>query len=225
MENFSTLGLPEQLLHSLKAMQFHTPTPIQSQTIPPALQGSDILGSAQTGTGKTAAYGIPLVAHVLAQPNNAALVLTPTRELAIQVLDTLRLLLGKNTDIKTALLIGGDSMPKQLRQLSAKPRIVVGTPGRINDHLERRTLSLSSTNFLVLDETDRMLDMGFSAQLQEIVRYLPEKRQTLMFSATMAAEIVKVAGSYLQDPVRIAIGSTTLPTAGITPRSATSLSQ
>jgi len=216
MENFSVLGLPERLLNSLKLMQFTTPTPIQSQTIPPALQGSDVLGSAQTGTGKTAAYGIPLVAHVLAQPTNAALVLTPTRELAAQVLETIHLLLGKNSDIKTSLLIGGDSMVKQLRQLSSKPRIVVGTPGRINDHLERGTLHLSHTNFLVLDETDRMLDMGFSAQLQEIVRYLPKARQTLMFSATMAPEIVRIANTYLNDPVRIAIGSTTTPIAAIT---------
>ena len=216
MENFNALGLPERLLQSLKGMQFHTPTPIQSQTIPPALLGSDILGSAQTGTGKTAAYGIPLVAHTLALNTNAALVLTPTRELAIQVLDTLHQLLGKHSEVKTALLIGGDSMTKQLRQLSAKPRIIVGTPGRINDHLERRTVSLAHTNFLVLDETDRMLDMGFSAQLQEIVRYLPAKRQTLMFSATMAPEIIKIANTYLQDPVRIAIGSTSSPTAAIT---------
>jgi len=215
MENFNSLGLPERLLSSLKAMQFHSPTPIQSQTIPPALTGSDILGSAQTGTGKTAAYGIPLVAHVLAQPTNAALVLAPTRELAIQVLDTLHQLIGKHSEVKTALLIGGDSMPKQLRQLSLKPRVVVGTPGRINDHLERGTLQLNQTNFLVLDETDRMLDMGFTAQIQEIIRYMPEKRQTLMFSATMAPEIVRVANSYLQDPVRIAVGSTTTPMAAI----------
>jgi superfamily II DNA/RNA helicase len=203
-------------LNSLKLMQFTTPTPIQSQTIPPALQGSDVLGSAQTGTGKTAAYGIPLVAHVLAQPTNAALVLAPTRELAAQVLETINLLLGKHSEIKTSLLIGGDSMVKQLRQLQAKPRVVVGTPGRINDHLERGTLNLSHTNFLVLDETDRMLDMGFSAQLQEIVRYLPKVRQTLMFSATMAPEIVRIANTYLNDPVRIAVGSTTTPTAAIT---------
>lgn len=216
MKHFNALGLPEQLLQSLQAMQFHTPTPIQAETIPAALQGGDILGSAQTGTGKTAAYGIPLVNHLLKHPTRSALVLTPTRELAIQVLETVKQLLGKNTDIKTALLIGGDSMPKQLRQLSAKPRVIVGTPGRINDHLERRTLSLSATDFLVLDETDRMLDMGFSAQLQEIVRHLPEKRQTLMFSATMSPEIVKIAGSYLNDPLRIAVGTTNSPIAAIT---------
>jgi len=216
MENFGILGLPERLMNSLKLMKFHQPTPIQAQTIPSALEGKDILGSAQTGTGKTAAYGIPLIAHVLAGGDRSALVLTPTRELAMQVLDTLHQLLGKGSDVKTALLIGGDPITKQFRRLEAKPRIVVGTPGRIVDHLSRKTLSLADTTFWVLDEMDRMLDMGFAEQLQDIIPHLPEKRQTLMFSATMEPAIVKAANAYLSDPVRIAVGSTTSPVAGIT---------
>lgn len=216
MEDFKSLGLPQGLLQSLAAMNFTTPTPIQAQTIPLALQGSDILGSAQTGTGKTAAYVIPMVSHLVNNPSDAALILTPTRELAVQVLDTVHLMTGRKSGIFTALLIGGDPMFKQLKQLRHKPRIIVGTPGRINDHLMRGTLSLENVKFFVLDETDRMLDMGFSVQLQKIAQYLPAKRQTLMFSATMAPTIVKIAQTYLKNEVRVAVGSTTTPTEKIT---------
>jgi ATP-dependent RNA helicase DeaD len=216
MDNFQSLGLPQTLLQALTFMQFNTPTPIQAQTIPIALKGQDVLGSAQTGTGKTAAYGIPLVSHILNNTKSMALVLAPTRELAVQVEGILRQLLGKGSPIRTALIIGGESMFKQLSQLKTNPRIIVGTPGRINDHLDRGTLRLNQANFIVFDETDRMLDMGFLVQLQEIVKYLPEKRQTLMFSATMAPSIVKVAQSYLTNPQRISIGSTTAPRDHIT---------
>ncbi len=211
MENFKSLGLPESLMHCLEHMNFKVPTPIQAETIPLALQGKDILGSAQTGTGKTAAFGIPLVSYLLNSPTGSAVVLLPTRELATQVLDTLKKLLGRKSVIKSALLIGGEPMPRQLRDLHAKPRLIVGTPGRVNDHLERGTLKLDHTKFLVLDETDRMLDMGFSVQLERIVKCLPKNRQTLMFSATMADSIVKMAQKYLNDPVRISVGSTTAP--------------
>ena len=216
MENFQSLGLPEVLLKSLKDMGFITPTPIQAQAIPVALEGRDILGSAQTGTGKTGAYLIPLVANMLANKASGALVLTPTRELATQVIDALKQLLGKGSEIKTALLIGGEPMFKQLNQLKNNPKIIVGTPGRINDHLARRSLSLAKTNFVVFDETDRMLDLGFSVQLQEIAKYLPQERQMLMFSATMAQEILKLAYSYLKDSVRITVGSTTSPVKSVT---------
>lgn len=211
MENFQTFGLPKPLLNALQAMQFHKPTPIQAQTIPPAMEGSDILGSAQTGTGKTGAFGIALVTYLLKNAHGAALVLTPTRELALQVLDTLKQLLGRQSPIATALLIGGDSMFKQLKQLKSHPRLIVGTPGRINDHLLRGSLTLSKTGFLVLDETDRMLDMGFTIQIQKILQHLPAERQTLMFSATMDQSIVKMAHTYLSNPVRISVGSTTTP--------------
>ena len=216
MENFETLGLPPELMGALAYLKFTTPTPIQAQAIPPALEGKDILGSAQTGTGKTAAFGIPLIAHLLENPTSSALVMTPTRELAVQVMQMLENLLGDGTGIHTALLIGGESMQKQFSQLRARPRLVVGTPGRINDHLKRRTLNVSQTRFLVLDETDRMLDMGFGIQIDAIVKFLPAPRQTLLFSATLPANIVKLSGKYMTDPVRVSVGSTTSPIAKIT---------
>lgn len=215
MQDFLSMGLPQPLLRSLEQMQFVTPTPIQAQAIPPALEGRDILGSAQTGTGKTAAFSIPMIVKLLANPRSHALVMTPTRELATQVLDMIQKLLGKNSSIKTALLIGGDSMQKQLQQLRMRPRIIAGTPGRINDHLTRGTLMLNETDFLVLDETDRMLDMGFGVQLERIAKYLTAKRQTLLFSATLPNDIIKLSQKYVKDPVRVAVGSTSTPIAKI----------
>lgn len=215
MQSFTEAGLPPQLLRSLERMGFITPTPIQAQAIPPAMLGRDIMGTAQTGTGKTAAFGVPLVSTLLSSPRGSALVLLPTRELAAQVMDALQQLLG-DTRIPTALLIGGESMPKQFQQLRMRPRLIVGTPGRINDHLERGTLMLHDTRFLVLDETDRMLDLGFGAQLEAIARFLTAKRQTLMFSATLPDNILKLAGKYLTDPVRISIGSTTAKATNVT---------
>lgn len=208
MQNFAELGLPQNLMNALTAMKFTTPTPIQAQAIPLAMQGRDILGSAQTGTGKTGAFGIPLVSRLLNSPRGSAMVLLPTRELAVQVVDALQQMLGKSSYIKTALIIGGESMGKQLAQLRMRPRIIVGTPGRINDHLERGSLMLHDTNFLVLDETDRMLDMGFEIQLERIFKFLPKERQTLMFSATLPANIVKLSSKYLNNPERISVGST-----------------
>ena len=215
MTQFSSMGLPEALTNRLTTIGFTEPTPIQSQAIPVALTGKDILGSAQTGTGKTAAFGIPLLAKLLTSDTGSALVLTPTRELAMQVMDALRTMLGEQTQIKTAILIGGAPIQKQLRQLKKNPRIVVGTPGRVNDHLNRGTLSLSATDFLVLDETDRMLDMGFSVQIDAIVEHMPTKRQTLLFSATLPKNILRVADQYLYEPTRIAVSKTTSPTANI----------
>lgn len=211
MKDFTSLGLPQPLMRALEQMQFTTPTPIQAQAIPPALEGKDVLGSAQTGTGKTAAFGIPLVTRLMNSPRGSALVMTPTRELAVQVLDALKQLLGKRSTIGTALLIGGESMPKQLEQLRGRPRIIVGTPGRINDHLERGSLMLHEAGFLVLDETDRMLDMGFSVQIERIMKYLPKQRQTLLFSATLPKEIVKIAHTYLTNPVQVSVGAPSAP--------------
>ncbi|MDE3016410.1 MAG: DEAD/DEAH box helicase [Pseudomonadota bacterium] len=196
-------------------MGFTTPTPIQAAAIPPALLGRDVLGTAQTGTGKTAAFGIPMVNTLLGNPRGSALVLLPTRELAVQVMDTLIQLLG-DSRMATALLIGGESMPKQFQQLKMRPRVIVGTPGRINDHLQRGTLVLHDTRFLVLDETDRMLDMGFHTQLEAIARYLTAQRQTLMFSATLPDNILKLADRYLTNPVRVSIGSTTATATKVT---------
>ena len=215
MENFDSLGLPPYLMGALAYMKFTTPTPIQAAAIPPALEGKDILGSAQTGTGKTGAFGIPLIAKLLNSPRSAALVMTPTRELAVQVMDMLEQLLGADSGINTALLIGGESMPKQFSQLRARPRLIVGTPGRINDHLTRGTCKLSDTDFLVLDETDRMLDMGFGIQIDAIVKHMTAKRQTLMFSATFPPNIVKMSEKYMNEPVRIEVGRNNTPMASI----------
>ena len=211
MSDFSQFGLPAQLNTALERMKYTTPTPIQLQAIPLALKGHDILGSAQTGTGKTAAFGIPLVAKILNNPRGNAIVLTPTRELAAQVMTVITGLLGQRSFVQAALLIGGDSMHKQTAQLKMRPRIIVGTPGRINDHLERGNLILHDTNYLVLDETDRMLDMGFGIQIDRIVKFLPATRQTLMFSATIPPEIVKMSAKYLKSPERIAVGSVNTP--------------
>ena len=206
--DFNGFGLPLKLLQSLVRMQFNTPTPIQLQAIPLALAGRDILGSAQTGTGKTGAFGIPLIAKLMDNAQASALIMTPTRELATQVLAALQQMIPVQT-IRTALLIGGEPMPKQFRQLQGQPRLIVGTPGRINDHLQRGTLKLNNTRFLVLDETDRMLDMGFGIQIERIVNHVPKERQTMMFSATLPPGIVKLSSKYLNNPERISAGSTT----------------
>lgn len=214
MQNFNDADLPQPLLDRLSAIGFTTPTPIQQKAIPEALKGSDILGSAQTGTGKTGAFGIPLASFLMQNESSNALVLLPTRELAIQVEKALQTFMGRNK-ISTALLIGGESMPKQLSQLRKSPRLVIGTPGRINDHLERKTLTFKNTHFLVLDEMDRMLDMGFDVQLEAIAKFLPEKRQTLMFTATMPKKMEQLAARYLKKPVRIAVGDNQKPALNI----------
>ncbi|MGN7437336.1 MAG: DEAD/DEAH box helicase [Alcanivorax sp.] len=208
MKNFDGLGLHSVLQKSLKHMNYTTPTPIQAQAIPVALEGRDILGSAQTGTGKTAAFAIPLVQALLSDERKTALVMTPTRELGKQVMDIMQKLIGPKSNIKTAFLIGGDSMGKQNAHLKRRPRLIVGTPGRINDHLERGNLNLDQVGFLVLDETDRMLDMGFSIQIDRIVKHMPDDRQTLLFSATLPKNITAMADKYQKNPERIAIGST-----------------
>lgn len=206
MTNFESFGLSAALNASLARMHYTAPTPIQAQAIPLALSGRDILGSAQTGTGKTGAFSIPLVEMVLQNPRGCALVLTPTRELAKQVMDVIHQLLGKESKIKTAFIIGGDAYAKQVAQIKARPRIIVGTPGRINDHLGTFPQLLADTQFLVLDETDRMLDMGFGVQLDAIAKFLPEKRQTLMFSATLPKGIEALSAKYLVNPERVSAG-------------------
>jgi superfamily II DNA/RNA helicase len=211
---FDGFGLPAKLAHALRRIHFTTPTPIQAQAIPLALEGKDILGSAQTGTGKTGAFGIPVIAGMMEDPEAMALIMTPTRELASQIVDALTPMIP-TADIRTALLIGGESMPRQLRQLDRKPRLIVGTPGRINDHLERGNLKLDRVRYLVLDETDRMLDMGFGIQIERILKHVPAERQTLLFSATLPPNIGKLSSRYMRDPVRIAAGPTTTPAANI----------
>ncbi len=209
--DFEHLGIPGKLVESLKRMQITVPTPIQSATIPIALLGSDILASAQTGTGKTVAYAIPLIIKLTASQHSTALILTPTRELAMQVNQTLNQILGNDSSFRTTLLIGGAPMGKQFAELKRRPQLIVGTPGRITDHLQRGSLVLDKTNFLIIDEADRMLDMGFGIQLDKIAEYLPEVRQTLMFSATVPSNIEKLSKKYLRDPQRISVGSSVLP--------------
>ena len=211
MNTFNELGLPDSLTQSLTRIGLIKPTEIQAQTIPLALEGNDILGSAQTGTGKTMAFTLPLVNHLLNNPNATALVLAPIREIAQQVMNALKSLVGDSRDFNTALIIGGEPYPKQLMQLKSRPRVVIGTPGRIIDHLERGTLRVDNLECLVLDETDRMFDMGFGIQLDHIISKLPTKRQTMMFSATIPPAIEKLAGKYLNEPKRVAVGSATLP--------------
>ncbi len=206
MKNFEGFGLSPALAKSLVHMKYEAPTPIQAQAIPLALDGHDIMGTAQTGTGKTAAFAIPLIEKLLTNPKGSALVLTPTRELGKQIMEIMHQLLGPKSNIKTAFIIGGEPMGKQLKQLRARPRLIIGTPGRINDHLERGTMMLNDTGFLVLDETDRMLDMGFTVQLEKIFKYMPEKRQTLMFSATLPKNILKLSEKYLSNPKRVSVG-------------------
>ncbi len=202
MTGFSTFGLSAAMLQKLEEINFTAATPVQEKAIPLAMEGKDVLATAQTGTGKTAAFGLPLVHHLMNNPHSTALVMTPTRELAVQVMTQIKLFLPDN-NMKFAVLIGGESILKQLTHLKSRPRIIVGTPGRINDHLERNSLTLKKTDFLVLDEADRMLDMGFGPQLEAICKFLPEQRQTLMFSATVPPNIMKLAGNYLKDPVRV----------------------
>ncbi len=207
IETFEGFGLPATLAACLTKMNYTTPTPIQAQAIPFALDGRDILGSAQTGTGKTAAFSIPMIAAMINDPTLSAVVLTPTRELAMQVMDVAKQMIERGTGIRTALLIGGEQMYKQFKQLNDRPRLIIGTPGRVNDHLRRNPNLFDQTRFIVLDEADRMLDMGFSVQIDTILDACAEERQTLMFSATFAPKILKFAQTYLKNPQRVEIAS------------------
>jgi len=215
MQSFNELNIDINLKNSISRANFKIPTPVQSQSIPIGLNGKDILGTAQTGTGKTLAFCIPLINKLIIDKNAFALVICPTRELATQVMNFIKNLINDKINIKTALLIGGESMQRQLRQLGKRSRIIVGTPGRINDHLKRKNLNLSATKYLVLDETDRMLDMGFAPQIQMILKFVPKDHQTLLFSATLPKDILRISEKYLTKPTRISVGSTTVPIAKI----------
>ena len=211
MSNFEQFQLPPSLLGSLNKMSFVEPTPIQAKAIPFGLEGRDVLGLAQTGTGKTAAFGIPLAVRLMEQPHQSALILAPTRELAMQIHAFMRKLADKNTTLKCALLIGGASMSFQVRDLRAKARIIIATPGRLVDHLNRNPKLLVRSSMLVLDEADRMLDMGFLPQLKTIFKALPKIRQTYMFSATFPNNIRKLAAEFLHNPVEVAVGEPSTP--------------
>ncbi|MFA6522331.1 MAG: DEAD/DEAH box helicase [Patescibacteria group bacterium] len=199
---FEDFGLSPKLFQAIDK-SFKTPTPIQARVIPLALQGKDVIGIAQTGTGKTLAFGIPMLEKLVAQ-NGQGLILLPTRELALQVDEALRAI-GQGMGLKTAVLIGGASNETQKKLLYRQPHIVVATPGRLMDHLEQRTFDLRRLSIIVLDEADRMFDIGFMPQITKILQHAPKDRQTLLFSATMPDSIVKIVHLYMKTPVRIDI--------------------
>ena len=171
MTNFNALGISKEILFNLKNLGLITPTPIQKEAIIPVLEGKDILANAKTGTGKTAAFGIPLIQKLKENKQVTSVILTPTRELALQVDKHLKDLMGNNTKVKSLVIIGGESIQKQIKLIRNKPQLIIGTPGRICDHLNKGTLDLNRVSYLVLDETDRMLDLGFSIQIKKILKY------------------------------------------------------
>ncbi|WP_395344968.1 DEAD/DEAH box helicase [Ningiella sp. W23] len=205
---FKDLNLPEPLLQALEKVGYEKPSPIQAKSIPFLLDGKDLLGQAQTGTGKTAAFALPMLANI--NPDEQfvqLLVLAPTRELAIQVSEAFQVYASFSKKIKVLPVYGGQSYDNQIRQLKRGVQVVVGTPGRIIDHIKRKTLKLDQLKFLVLDEADEMLRMGFIDDVELILSHAPEQRQTALFSATMPAPIKKITQRYLKDPEHIKIAS------------------
>lgn len=201
--SFYGLGIAPKILETLSRLSFTVPTPIQHKAIPQAIEGKDMIGIAQTGTGKTLAFAIPVIQR-LAQGRGRCLVLAPTRELAIQIDETFRKL-APVFGIKTAVLIGGAAMGLQIQALRKNPRVIIATPGRLVDHMERHTIMMADVNILVLDEADRMLDMGFLPSIERILKAIPKDRQTLLFSATIPAEIMKIATTYMKLPVSVEV--------------------
>ncbi|PLT27967.1 DEAD/DEAH box helicase [Peribacillus deserti] len=201
MTLFSELGLDKSTIKSIEKMGFEEATPIQAQTIPLAIEGSDIIGQAQTGTGKTAAFGIPLMEKIeINEEHVQGIVIAPTRELAIQVSEELYKL-GFGKRVRVMAVYGGQDIDRQIRALKKKPHIIVGTPGRLLDHIKRKTLRLGNVNTVVLDEADEMLNMGFIEDIESILSEVPEEnRQTLLFSATMPGPIRKIAEKFMHDP-------------------------
>ena len=210
LTSFQDFGLADALMRALKEENYHTPTPIQAQTIPLALGGRDVIGIAQTGTGKTASFALPILHRLLLQrakpqPKTArVLVLSPTRELSGQILDSFNTY-GRHIRLSSALAIGGVPMGRQVRSVMPGVEVLVATPGRLLDLVQSNGLKLNSVEFLVLDEADRMLDMGFINDIRKIVAKLPIRRQTLFFSATMPKDIAELADAMLRDPARVAV--------------------
>ncbi len=215
--SFSELGLPAKILQAVEAAGYLTPTPIQAEAIRPALAGRDVVGIAQTGTGKTAAFALPMLSRMLATKGTRSLIMAPTRELAIQIDDTFSKL-SRGLGVRRAVVIGGAGMGPQITALRNRPDVVIATPGRLLDHMERKTLDLSQFSIVVLDEADRMLDMGFWPQIRRIFAALPKQRQTMLFSATMPPEITQLANGQMQKPVRIEIARSGTTAAGVSQR-------
>ncbi|SHI88267.1 DEAD/DEAH box helicase [Wenxinia saemankumensis] len=209
--DFDMLGLAPRLTAALSEQGLTQPTPIQAQAIPHVMDGRDVMGLAQTGTGKTAAYGLPMLDALLKDGGKApargarALVLAPTRELVNQIADSLGAFAGEGSHLRVLRVVGGVGINPQIKRLEKGAHVLVATPGRLIDLLDRKAVSLSETGYLVLDEADQMLDMGFIHALRTISKHLPEERQTLLFSATMPKLMAEIAGSYLKDPVRVQV--------------------
>ncbi|WP_246288945.1 DEAD/DEAH box helicase [Bacillus haikouensis] len=207
MTKFSDLNLSASTLKSVKRMGFEEATPIQASTIPAGLEGKDIIGQAQTGTGKTTAFGIPMIEKIdMKNPNVQALVIAPTRELAIQVSEELYRI-GSDKRARVLSVYGGQDIQRQIRAMKKNPHIIVGTPGRLLDHIKRRTLKLDNVETLVLDEADEMLNMGFIEDIESILETVPSTRQTLLFSATMPDPIRRIAERFMTDPEVIKVKS------------------
>lgn len=215
MTQYTEMSLPVQLQKALGKLNFSEPTKIQAAVIPIATEGRDLIACAETGSGKTAAYGIPMISRLLEFPESNALILAPTRELVHQIADFFRELTTYTPGMNVTSIVGGADMRKQLNALKRQPRVIVATPGRLIDHLKRRSIQLQSTNVLVLDEGDRMIDMGFAPQLEEILKYLPKERQTSLFTATMTDKVRKLAQKYLQKPENITVGAASQPVSAI----------
>ncbi|KRK88128.1 DEAD/DEAH box helicase [Lentilactobacillus sunkii] len=209
---FSELGLSDHLLTAISNSGFEEATPIQAETIPMVLKGEDVIGQAQTGTGKTAAFGLPILQKIdFDNPNVQALIISPTRELAIQTQEEIYRL-GKDEKAKVQVVYGGADIRRQINALKGHPQIIVGTPGRILDHIRRHTLKLEHVKTLVLDEADEMLNMGFLDDIEDIIKQTPKERQTLLFSATMPAQIKRVGVQFMKDPHQVTIKAKELTT-------------
>ncbi|MBU2634398.1 MAG: DEAD/DEAH box helicase [Nanoarchaeota archaeon] len=207
---FEDFNLNKELLQSLKELGFQEPTEIQEKSIPPILEGKDVMGESATGSGKTLAFGVGIIKQVIPKQGLQALIVTPTRELAEQVKDSLRIFSKKN-NLNIISIYGGVSLDKQVLKL-IKAEVVISTPGRTLDHLRRRTINLSKVKLLVLDEADRMLDMGFIDDVGQIISQCPKKRQTLLFSATLSSKIQKLADRYMYNPIRVSAEAMVDPT-------------
>ena len=205
VQNFNDLPLSKDVLRGIKALGFERPSPIQAQSIMPLLEGRDVIGQAQTGTGKTAAFGIPMVESIdLSDRRVQGLVLAPTRELAVQIADHVSRI-SRYTGVRVCSIYGGESINRQIQQLKRGVHIVVGTPGRVIDHLERGTLKLRAVRMVVIDEADRMLDMGFVHDINKILDKVPRNKQTSLFSATIDRNVLKICDKYMDRPKKILV--------------------
>src|ERR1700758_4301990 len=210
MTSFADLGLAPDILEAVRDVGYESPSPIQEEAIPPLLQGLDVIGQAQTGSGKTAAFGLPMLQHVDPSEHDVqGLVLTPTRELCIQVTQALRTY-GQRKGVDVVAVFGGAPIRSQQAQLRAGGHVVVGTVGRVKDLISRHSLMLHGARFIVLDEADEMLDLGFLEDVEKILALTPSSRQTALFSATMPPEIRRLADQYLYDPVTVRVKAATL---------------